>query len=76
MGKRIEDYKHINSGRLNNPDVGLVNSTYDSDNSKKGTYLNTPWFLIYSRGIFKGENFAEHIWQYWEKADWCTKRNS
>jgi len=42
MGKRIEDYKHINSGRLNNPDVGLVNSTYDSDNSKKGTYLNTP----------------------------------
>jgi len=42
MGKRIEDYKHINSGRLNNPDVGLVNSTNDSDNSKKGTYLNTP----------------------------------
>lgn len=35
MGKRIEDYKHINSGRLNNPDVGLVNSTNDSDCSKK-----------------------------------------
>lgn len=35
MGKRIEDYKHINSGRLNNPDVGLVNSTNDSDSSKK-----------------------------------------
>ena len=42
MGKRIEDYKHINSGGLNNPDVGLVNSTNDSYNSKKGTYLNTP----------------------------------
>ena len=35
MGKRIEDYKHINSGRLNNPDVGLVNSTNDSDSSKR-----------------------------------------
>ena len=35
MGKRIEDYKHINSGGLNNPDVGLVNSTNDSDSSKK-----------------------------------------
>jgi len=35
MGKRIEDYKHNNSGRLNNPDVGLVNSTNDSDSSKR-----------------------------------------
>ncbi|OQB75344.1 MAG: Modification methylase DpnIIB [bacterium ADurb.Bin132] len=41
MGKRIEDYKHNNSGRLNNPDVGLVNSTNDSDSSKK-RYLFDP----------------------------------
>lgn len=34
MGRRIEDYEH-GKKKLNNPDVGLVNASNDSNNKRK-----------------------------------------
>lgn len=41
MGRRIEDYEHKDNKKLNNPDVGLVNASNDSNN-KKTLYAYDP----------------------------------